>query len=142
MDETNYLEESSKNPVKVKSFSNFDLIWTRSCQKWRKWCLLYYEFLYPGGLSSGRRLGGGLFLLDPLSSRGLLRGGHHRVQLLVHRQGPRRPLVGPLHAAPHGPGGTLDILPDLVADQAGDGVDALAGAGAHVGRLGDLAEQT
>ncbi len=36
---------------------------------------------------------------------------------------------------------SLDVLPDFVADEASEGVDALARAAGHVSRLGDLAKE-
>lgn len=109
---------------------------------------------HPSGGGGGRRLGG-LLLADPLLGRSLhlglwlWSGGSVflvLVLVLLIWLRPGRPLtwpIGPsrplsLNTAPHGSRGTLDILSDLVTDQAGQGVDALAGALVDIGRLSNL----
>ena len=74
----------------------------------------------------------------------MLSGGGGSAVLVLWPRRPRsrrRPLVGLLHAAPQGLAGTLDVLENLVADEGGDGVDALPGTLVHVGGLGYRSEE-
>lgn len=94
-----------------------------------------FGFLGGGNCGSGGGLGRGGGPAPPLRGR---RGLGGRPRLVV---GGLAVGLLALDAAPHGGRGTLHLLEDGVAHQRGERVDALSGAVAHVGGLGDGAEQ-